>query len=130
MKRQQKIWIGVAAAVLIALVIGLLVWQPWKAQTQAGSKTVTVDIVDNQKKTSEVVMKTDAEYLANALLEYKVIDEIKSDGFYTTINGITADYSKDQSWWMVTKDGEMTSVGMNEQPIADGEHYEITYTVG
>ncbi len=130
MTKQQKIWIIVAAVVLAALVVGLLIWQPWKEQAQEGSKTVTVTIIDNEKKSTEVVLKTDAEYLADALLEKGVITEKAADGFYTTFNGVTADYSKDQSWWMITKDGQMTDKGLNDLAIADGDKYEITYTIG
>ena len=130
MTKQQKIWIIVAAAVLAALVICLLVWQPWKGQTQEGSKTVTVTIVDNEKNSTEVVLKTDAEFLADALLEKGVIPEKDASGFYTTFNGVTADYDKDQSWWMITKDGQMTDKGLNDLAIADGDKYEITYTIG
>ena len=70
----------------------------------------------------------DAEYLADALLEEGVIEEKATDGMYTVIAGERADYTLDNSWWCVTKGGEMTSVGMNEQPIADGDSFEITNT--
>lgn len=130
MTKQQKIWIIVAAVVLAALVIGLLIWQPWKAQTQQGGKHVVVTIIDNEKKSTEVDLHTDAEYLADALLEKGVIAEKDASGFYTTFNGITADYNKDKSWWMITKDGNMTDKGLNDLAIADGDKYEIVYTIG
>ena len=49
---------------------------------------------------------------------------------YTTINGITADWNVDQGWWNIAKSGEALMIGMNEQPIADGDHYEAIYTIG
>ena len=61
--------------------------------------------------------------------EPKPNDDMKS-GFYTTVAGVTADYSVDQGWWCVTKDGEMTTKGINELVLADGDKYEITYTIG
>ncbi|MBQ7935662.1 MAG: hypothetical protein IJ333_04870, partial [Clostridia bacterium] len=70
-----------------------------------------------------------AEYLADALVEEGLI-EYAADGLYTTIDGITADWSVDESWWCISKDGVSLNVGMNQQPIADGEHYEATYTIG
>lgn len=128
MSKKQKITVGVAFVLLVAVIAALLIWQPWKLDTQSGSKAITVSIVHNDT-TDDIVIHTDAEYLADALLEKGIISERRDDGFYTTIHGITADYSKDNSWWCVTKNGEMTSVGMNEQPIEDNEHYEITYTI-
>ena len=128
MKRNQKIWIGVAAALLVVLIAGLLVWQPWKQDTVAGSKIVTVEFTYGTGVSNAYVIHTDAEYLAEALLQEGIIKEIDESGYYTTFNDVTADYNADKSWWKVTKDGEMTSVGINEQPILDGERYEITYT--
>ena len=31
---------------------------------------------------------------------------------------------------MITKDGEMTSKGMNELPVSEGDRYEAVYTIG
>ena len=56
--------------------------------------------------------------------------EYTADGLYNTIGGVTADWSKDQSWWNIQKDGVALNVGMNDQPIADGEHYEAVYSNG
>ena len=47
-----------------------------------------------------------------------------------TVDGETADYSKDHSLWCLTKGGEWLDTGVDETLIADGEHYEFTYTVG
>ena len=45
------------------------------------------------------------------------------------MDGETADESK-QEWWKLTKEGEMVNTGADVTPIADGEHYELTLTVG
>ena len=47
-----------------------------------------------------------------------------------TVDGEAADYGKDQSWWCLTKGGEWLDTGVDDTLIADGEHYEFTYTVG
>ena len=93
---------------------------------ESATVTVTVDIVkDGDTKT--VTLETDEKYLANALADEGIIT-YDEGGFYTTVNGITADYNADGAWWCVTKSGEMTMVGMNELELADGDKYEITYT--
>ena len=92
------------------------------------SISVTVVFADGGFKAYDI--ETDATYLADALIEEGVIAEKAEDGFYTTVAGVTADYSVDQSWWCVTKDGEMTTKGLNELVLADGDKYEITYTIG
>ena len=125
---------------ILALVMALLVvvacfagCQAKKADNKDGASSIqsvevsiTVDIVkDGNTKTLNI--KTDEKYLANALVDEGII-EYREDGFYTTVDGVTADYSKDGAWWCVTKSGEMTMVGMNELELSNGDKYEITYT--
>ncbi len=130
MQKKQKILIGIGISVLIAAIIGaLLLWNGFSAKPQEGSKEIVFEVVAKDGASQEFEIATDADYLAEALVEKGLI-EYAADGFYTTINGITADWNTDQGWWAITKDGEQTAVGMNQQPIADGEHYEATYTMG
>lgn len=130
MQKKQKILIGIGISVLIAAIVGaLLLWNGFSAKPQEGRKEIVFEVVAKDGTSQEFEMATDADYLAEALVEKGLI-EYAADGFYTTINGITADWNTDQGWWAITKDGEMTAVGMNQQPIADGEHYEATYTIG
>ena len=96
------------------------------SSVQTAEISITVDIVKDGE-TKSLVILTDEKYLANALAEAGVI-EYRKDGFYTTVNGITADFNKDGAWWCVTKSGEMTMVGMNELELSNGDTYEITYT--
>ena len=49
--------------------------------------------------------------------------------FITSADGVKAEESL-QQWWCITKDGEMLTTGASEAVIADGEHYELTLTVG
>ena len=49
--------------------------------------------------------------------------------FVKTVDGYTADDSN-QEWWCFTKNGESLTTGVDTTPIADGEHFEATLTVG
>ena len=49
--------------------------------------------------------------------------------FITTVDGETADESKEQ-WWCITKEGEMVSTSADQAPIADGDQYELTLKEG
>ena len=120
--------LSVVAAVLIAAFASIMIIA--KPKTNEGSKNIEVTVVYKDETSKEFKISTDAEYLGDALFEEKIVNEAEyATGFYTEINGVKADYNLDQSWWCVTKDGEMTSVGMNEQVIADGDEFEITYTI-
>ncbi len=129
--KNKKLIVGLAvvAAVLIAVFSAIMIIA--KPKTNEGAKNIEVTVVFKDETSKEFKISTDAEYLADALFEEELVTEAEyMAGYYTEINGVKADFSADQSWWCVTKDGEMTSVGMNEQVIADGDEFEITYTIG
>ncbi|MFQ9096973.1 MAG: DUF4430 domain-containing protein [Gemmiger formicilis] len=70
------------------------------------------------------------EKLSTALADAGVIsaEEAKA-GFVTVVNGEAADYNKDGSWWCLTDAaGEMTSVGVADIELHDGDSYAFTYT--
>lgn len=130
MQKKQKILISIGAALLVvAAVVAMLLWKGFSADPVEGSKVIVFEVVQKDGSSEEFDIATDAEYLADALVEEGLI-EYAADGLYTTIDGITADWSVDESWWCISKDGVSLNVGMNQQPIADGEHYEATYTIG
>ena len=116
---------AVLAVLLVAAIVAMYAFVP---ATQAGSKRVVFELVDSSGNRETFELSTNAEYLADALVEAGLI-EYAEDGMYVTINGKTADWSADGAWWNICKDGEALMVGMNDQPIADGEHYEAIYTV-
>lgn len=102
-----------------------------RPQGLAGSKDITVEIMTAGSGNETVEIKTDAEFLRQALEEKNLIqgDESEFGLFVKTVGGITADDSK-QEWWCFTKDGEPLMAGVDFILIADGEHYEITLTAG
>jgi len=95
----------------------------------SGETTVLVEVkVDDQSVTFTI--KTDKTTLGDALLEHELIDGEDSEyGLYVkVVNGITADYDVDQSYWGFYKDGEYLMSGVDTTEIKDGEHYEIVYS--
>ena len=89
--------------------------------------TVTGADGESQTFTLEV---TDGEKLSDALVEADLISEEEAAaGFVTTVNGETADWDKDQAWWCLTDaTGEMTTVGVADIALHDGDSYAFTYT--
>lgn len=118
--------LSIGLVVLIALFSALFILN--RPDTEEGSKQIGVTVVFADKSEKEYTIKTDAEYLADALLEKKIIEEKSKDGMYTVIAGERADYTLDGSWWCLSVNGEMASVGINDQPVTDGENYELTNT--
>ncbi len=95
--------------------------------------TVEFTVTGADGSASSVLLNVaDGEKLSTALAEAGIISQEEADaGFVTTVNGETADYNKDQAWWCLTDaTGEMTTVGVADIELHDGDSYAFTYTKG
>ena len=94
-----------------------------------GSKTVQVEVKVGEKSVTFTI-KTDAATLGDALLEHDLIAGEQGDyGLYVKkVNGITADYDINHTYWGFYKNGEYLMTGADTTNIADGEHYEIVHS--
>lgn len=125
----KKLLAGVLALVLVvAALIGI--YFATRPATSAADKTITATVVANGEKEAFTI-HTDEEYLRGALESIDLIagEESEYGLFVTTVNGITAD-DANQEWWCFTKGGESLNTGVDSTPIADGDAFEITLTVG
>ena len=126
----KKTWLAVVGlALVMALFAG--VWFSSRPDPNAGKKDITVEVVHGDGSVRAFEVSTDAEYLGRALVEHGIVEENQSSyGLYIlTADGETANEMK-QEWWSLTKAGEEMMTGADEVVIADGEHYELTLTVG
>ena len=94
-----------------------------------GAKTVKVEVKAEEYSVTFTI-HTDAEMLGDALMAHSLVDgEVGAYGLYIKkVNGMLADYDVDQTYWMITKNGEFLMTGADTTVIADGEHYELTRT--
>lgn len=97
-----------------------------------GSKTITVTVKDNEGKAVVLTIKTDTKTVGDALLENELISgEQGPYGMYMkVVNGLRADYDKDQAFWAFTVNGESSMTGVDQTDLTDGGVYELVYTVG
>lgn len=126
----KKIILGVVALVaVVAILLG--VYFLARPDTVEGAKTLTITVVHGDESEKVFEIHTDAEYLAQALVENSIVEDNQSDyGLYIlTADGETADEAN-QEWWCLTRGGESMMTGASDTPIADGECYELTFTVG
>ena len=123
---------GTLAIILVLLCItaGIL-FHTNKPETNIGEKEINIIVTHADKTENTFTYQTDAEYLADVLLENELADgEMGSYGlFITTVDGETADESK-QQWWCITKGGDRVNSGADALPIADGDQFELTLTEG
>lgn len=121
-----------AVLLIVAIAAGVLVYEKVfrKPETDPSQKTITVEIVfaEDNKKTVEI--QTKAEFLRGALDEKGLIEGTESAyGFYVTkVDGVEADAAQNQ-WWCFSKSGEMLLTGVDDTPIQNGDHFEITLSV-
>ena len=95
----------------------------------SGATSIYVDVVTNEK-TVTFTIKTDKETVGEALRENNLVSGEKGAyGLYVKfVNGIEADYDKNQSYWAFTKGGESLMTGVDGEKIEADAHYELTYT--
>ena len=96
-----------------------------------GAKTITVE-VKAQETTVVFTVKTDKSTVGEALIEHNLIEGEESQyGLYVIkVNGITADYDVNQSYWAFYIDGEYALSGVDTTEIAEGVTYHLEYTKG
>ncbi len=130
---KKKTWIIIAAVIVLvaAMVAAYLIWGP---KTNEGSKELTIEVVDKDGKSTVYEVKTDAEYLRQAMEEAEGLEFSGSESEYgmmvDTVNGVTADYSVDGGYWGFFVNGEYCNYGIDSQPVADGDAFQIIYTIG
>ncbi len=110
---------------------GLWETATYTGDTELGNGATTVKVeVKAEEKSVTFTVNTDKATLGDALLEHSLISGEKGAyGLYVkVVNGITADYDINQSYWSLTKDGGYMQTGVDGTEISDGEHYELTYT--
>ena len=130
MKKNKGVIIALAALVLVAAVFAGAYFAT-RGETAEGSKELTIQIVHGNGETKEFTIRTDAEYLGEALQEHEELGVIGEQGPYglyiKEVDGEQAS-DADQTFWSVSLNGESLMVGADSQPINDGEHYELVLT--
>lgn len=115
--------------VLIAVLIGVYIWQ--RPQTTENEKDIGITVIDDTGKEVQYFDSTNAEYLRT------VLDELEEQGFsysgdestfgyyIDTVNGVKADNIT--AYWAFYVNGDYCSYGVDNQPVNDGDMFEIIY---
>jgi len=102
----------------------------YEADTELGegSKTITFIVTDKDANAITFTIHTDAETVGEALLGVNLIaGEDSSYGLYVkVVNGITADYDVDQTYWAFYINGEYAMTGVDATALEDGATYGFT----
>ncbi len=124
---KKTVALALAFVVLIAAMASIYFLT--RPETSAGEKSFTLTIVHKDGSENVLELTSEAEFLGPALTEMGIIIPSDSPGMYNTVDGETADYSKDQSCWSFLIAGEYANEGMDTTPITEGGEYTLVYTV-
>ena len=116
--------------VILCITAGIFYTQN-KPRKSIGEKEIDLLVIHADQTENAFTYETDAEYLADVLLENKLVEgDFGAYGlFIHTVDGETADSSK-QQWWCITKGGASVTAGADTLPIADGDQFELTLMEG
>lgn len=134
-KQNKKVILGVVVFIAVVAILGA-VYYFTRPETQKGAKEVAITVVSEEGKKTEYEIHTDAEYLQGAMDDAKEegLTYSGTEGDYglmvDTVNGEKAVYEDDGAYWAFTVNGEYCNYGVSEQPVADGDKFEIIYTIG
>lgn len=119
------------AGLVLAVVLLAGIWMIFRTKGVEGEKSIQVTVVYEAGNEESFALHTDAAYLRQALEEQDLIsgEEGPYGLFVTTVNGVTADESK-QQWWCFTKSRERLDTSVDQTPVSDGDQFEITLTTG
>jgi len=94
-----------------------------------GEKTVKVEVKAGDNSVTFTI-HTDKKILGEALIEHNIIEGEQGEfGIYIKkVNGITADYDVDQSYWGFYINGEYAMTGVDTTEIDENASYKLEYT--
>lgn len=130
-KTNKKLFIGIA--VLVALIaVFAVVFFLFKPKAVQGTKSIVIEVVDNNENSTLYIFNTDAEYLRQAMEDADGLEFSGTESEYgmmvETVNGVTADWNVDQSYWAFYVNGEYCNYGIEEQPVANNDTFQIVYS--
>lgn len=94
-----------------------------------GSKELLVEVKADDRQV-KFTIHTDETTVGAALVANDLIagDESSYGLYIKKVNGITADYDIDQSYWAFYIDGEYALAGIDSTDITEGAVYQLVYT--
>ena len=97
-----------------------------------GGTVFRFEVIDDNENVKAWNVSTDEATVGDALVAVGLIagDESAFGLMVTEVNGLTADYDANESWWKLLIDGEMAVEGVSAIEIETGKVYVFVYTIG
>ena len=128
----------ILSIILCALLVTALVFTPGCKKNETvgtvqgevtelgeGEREFDFTVTDGEGNATAYLIRTDKETVGAALLELELIDGDEGEfGLYVKkVNGITADYDKDGTYWAFYLNDEYATSGVDTTEIKEGDSY-------
>ena len=130
MKNKKLIVSIVALVLVIALMAGVYI--ATRPETAEGAKTITVTVVHKDGSEKVFEYHTDEEFLGAVITAEGLVTGYEGEYglVIESVDGETADWNVDQSYWALFVGEEYATTGAGTTPIHDGDTFKLVYTIG
>lgn len=129
--KNKKVFLG-AGLLVVFIAIFIIAYGAFREKPVEGSKTITIEVINQADESKEYEVKNDSEFLRQAMEEAEGLEFSGQESEYgmmvEVVNGESAIYDKDGAYWSFIVNGEMCNSGIDTQPIEDGDEFQIVYT--
>ena len=114
----------------LAMVFALTACGAKEEAPAADAVSFKVVVTDLDGKETTFEYSSNAASVGEALVTEGLIEGHETEyGLYIdTVNGITADWEKDNAYWCIYVNDEMSNYGVSSQPVNDGDAFRFEYT--
>lgn len=130
MKNKKILFALIALLAVVALMVGIYIATGTadNSTEPTFSKNFTVIVVHSDGTEKTFTYGTNETYLGPVLVAEGLIVESDSPGLYNTVDGETADWNVDQSYWSFYVGDKEAMFGMNDAELHDGDVFKLVYT--
>ena len=133
---KKRILLGGIILVALLAILGTVYFK-FGPKVFAGKKEIVIEVVNSEGQSTEYQLKTNEEYLKQAMEELAKEDSSFSfsgtDSEYglmiEEINGQRAVFAEDNAYWALYVNGDYGQYGADQQVVADGDVYSWKYEV-
>ena len=128
--KKKLLGLGLLVVIIAAFA---LIYVKFSEKPVEGSKAITIEVVNSKEESTMYELQTDAEYLEQAMNEAEGLTYEAEEGPYglavNAVNGEVASFEENAAYWGFFVNGEYCNYGISEQPVNDGDAFQIIYTV-
>ena len=129
--KNKKVFLG-AGLLVVFIAIFIIAYGAFREKPVEGSKTITIEVINQADESKEYEVKTDSEFLRQAMEEAEGLEFSGQESEYgmmvEIVNGESAVFDKDGAYWSFMVNGETCNNGIDTQPVEDGDEFQIVYT--